>query len=284
VTISDRTTAPQKSPAFQFYPGDYLSSSRVQRMSMTERGVYITLLSFQWLDGSLPSNLLQLAQMVGVRPPQFERMWKNGPLHECFATTDTGRLVNERLESERSKQRAFRDRQAQNGSKGGRTTKGSQSQTEPTANPPLDSGLVVANPPQSQTQARALKTEEERRSASLEIERNVFDGQVAFKALVDAYPPNRISTGHRTQSRFNDIVFATDAPDQTFARMLENLANHNRSHEWRIKGMAPNLYRWLDEGLWERVMDEQAPAAERVTVKTNRTLAAAAELLNRRPA
>jgi uncharacterized protein YdaU (DUF1376 family) len=278
VAITDRTTPVPKSPAFQFYPGDYLSSSRVQRMSMTERGVYVTLLSFQWLDGSLPNDMRRLSQMVGMKQAQFDRMWKNGPLNECFVPTEDGRLVNTRLESERQKQLAFRERQQANGKRGGRRV----------SDPP-NPDESQKNPDPSQTLARALKTEEEDRDRSLDLRKEKvvaeFDGQAAFLQLLKAYPKNRISSGQRTQEMFVQAVFAGGTPAQTFALMLANLENHNRSHEWRVKGMAPNLYRWLEEGLWQREMDEEAPLAERVTSKTNRTMSAAAEVLAaKRPA
>lgn len=97
------------SPAFQFYPKDFLSSSKVGRMSMTERGVYITLLSHCWLDNGLPDDVSQIAKLAGMKQPQFVRMWA-GPLHECFYAK-SGRLHNDRLDRERKKQVEFRRRQ-----------------------------------------------------------------------------------------------------------------------------------------------------------------------------
>lgn len=105
-----------KAPAFQFYPKDFLSSSKVDRMSMTERGIYITLLSFCWLDGSLPTDVGQLARLVRIREPQFNRIW-NGALSECFTEKD-GRLINPRLERERRAQADYRRRQKDNAVKG----------------------------------------------------------------------------------------------------------------------------------------------------------------------
>lgn len=86
-------------------------SPKVRRMSMTERGVYITLLSLCWLDGSLPSDLGELASEVRIPTRQFGRMWANGPLRECFEVMN-GRLVNKRLAAEQDKQVAYRQRQA----------------------------------------------------------------------------------------------------------------------------------------------------------------------------
>lgn len=107
-----------RSPAFQFYPKEFLSSSKVIAMTATERGIYITLLSMQWLDGSLPDDLPALARLTGVNQKQFTRMWPHN-LARCFAVKN-GRLVNPRLEDVRREQVAYRKRQADNGAKGGR--------------------------------------------------------------------------------------------------------------------------------------------------------------------
>jgi uncharacterized protein YdaU (DUF1376 family) len=99
-----------KSPAFQFYPKDFLTSPKVRKMSHAERGVYITLLALCWLDGSLPAEPAHLATELHIPLKQFSRMWA-GPLSQCFVERD-GRLVNERLEHERQKQDKFRRRQS----------------------------------------------------------------------------------------------------------------------------------------------------------------------------
>lgn len=100
----------KRSPAFQFYPKEFLSSSKVMAMSMTERGIYITLLATQWLDGHLPADHAALARLVGVPLRQFERMWPHN-LDRCFVAKGD-RLVNVRLEQERTKQALFRRRQS----------------------------------------------------------------------------------------------------------------------------------------------------------------------------
>lgn len=97
------------SPAFQLYAKEFLSSSKVRRMSNTELGIYIKLLLMSWLDGSLPSDISVLADMVDVPVKQFSRLWPH-VLTECF-TERSGRLVNERLEVERKKQTDYRRRQ-----------------------------------------------------------------------------------------------------------------------------------------------------------------------------
>ncbi len=54
-----------KSPAFQWYPKDILSSARVQEMSLAEEGAYRRALDFCWLNGSLPADTEKLARVIG---------------------------------------------------------------------------------------------------------------------------------------------------------------------------------------------------------------------------
>ena len=104
----------EKSPAFQLYPKDFLTDERVQLMSYTERGIYITLLSLCWLETSLPWEPTRIAQLLHMKPSRFAKWWQNG-LSLCFVPREDGRLVNPRLESERLKQEQFRSRQSEKG-------------------------------------------------------------------------------------------------------------------------------------------------------------------------
>ena len=97
------------SPAFQFYPKDFLSSSKVGRMSLTEIGAYAVLLMHCWLDNGLPTDARALASILRVKAVQFDRMW-SGALHECFVERG-GKLHNGRLDEERKKQADFRKQQ-----------------------------------------------------------------------------------------------------------------------------------------------------------------------------
>ncbi len=98
-----------RAPAFQFYPKEFLSSSKVMAMSALERGAYITLLCVQWLDGSLPNDLSALARLTGISKQQFLKIWPIN-LGRCFVLKH-GRYLNLRLESERTKQAEFRQKQ-----------------------------------------------------------------------------------------------------------------------------------------------------------------------------
>jgi uncharacterized protein YdaU (DUF1376 family) len=105
----------EKSPAFQFYPRDFLIDGNVAAMSLQERGAYITLLCLCWQEQTLPTDPKRLAHMVGVGAPAFSKLWP--ALKTCFQEVD-GRLVHPRLEKERDKQRQRRELAKENGHRG----------------------------------------------------------------------------------------------------------------------------------------------------------------------
>lgn len=104
--------AADKTPAFQFYPKDFLADGNVAGMSLEERGAYITLLCLCWQEGSLPMDVTRLAHMVGTTPRVFARVWP--AVQRCF-TEHEGQLRHGRLEKERAKQATYRRRQSDAG-------------------------------------------------------------------------------------------------------------------------------------------------------------------------
>lgn len=107
--------AAEKAPAFQFYPKEFLTDGNVAGMSLQERGAYITLICLCWQEGSLPVERSRLANMVGLEPRVFSRIWTH--IAPCFRERG-GRLVHPRLEKEREKQAEYRRRQSDKGKLG----------------------------------------------------------------------------------------------------------------------------------------------------------------------
>lgn len=139
-----------KSPAFQFYPSDFLSDVNVVAMSLQERGAYITLLCFCWIQGSLPRDVARLARLCGVPLATFRKIWP--ALETCFRDAElTDRLRHPRLDRERVKQAAYRQQQSERGRLGGRPRKAAekpslsetQSQTKAWTNPDESSSSSV---------------------------------------------------------------------------------------------------------------------------------------------
>jgi uncharacterized protein YdaU (DUF1376 family) len=99
----------QKAPAFQFYPDDFLGSSTVGTADVDEIGAYTLLLCLDWQETGFEYDERRLARWCRVSPARFRKFW--GHLGSKFPARD-GRHFNPRLESERVKQAAFRQRQA----------------------------------------------------------------------------------------------------------------------------------------------------------------------------
>ena len=113
--MANADSTPGKSPAFQFYPKDFITDSNVIVMTMAERGAYITLICLCWLEGSLPSDLARLSRLCGSTPVVFGKMWP--AIEPCFRPAKRGsdRLIHPRLERERQKQAEFREEQSRKG-------------------------------------------------------------------------------------------------------------------------------------------------------------------------
>ena len=106
-----------KSPAFQFYPKDWLSSRKARRMTPEQRGGYADLLAQEWLDDdcSLPDNDEDLAFLSGLN----ERWSECSKLiRSCFFKKGK-KLFNKRLLEEKEKQEAFRLQCSKAGRKSG---------------------------------------------------------------------------------------------------------------------------------------------------------------------
>src|ERR1700730_13618180 len=99
-----------KTPAFQFYPAEWLSSAKVTLMTPAEEGAYIRLLCHCWGDPdcSIPDDDDELAVLS-----RLGEQWLKGSstkLRRCFESHPDipGRLINTRLLKERVKQANWR--------------------------------------------------------------------------------------------------------------------------------------------------------------------------------
>lgn len=114
-----------KAPAFQFYAAEYLADERVQLLTLEQEGAYIRLLAYCWREGSIPADLVKLSRLC--KGAQVDAL---AGVVELFIPGDEGRLLHKRLEDERIKQAEYRNKQAENGGKGGRPRKEKPNQTQ----------------------------------------------------------------------------------------------------------------------------------------------------------
>jgi uncharacterized protein YdaU (DUF1376 family) len=236
----------KRSPAFQFYPRDFLSSPKVDRMPMTERGAYITLLSRCWLDNGLTTDLSELAYFCRMKPSQFERMWKEGRISQCFYERG-GKFHNERLDIERKKQTANRQRQSDNAKAGW------QKRGNATAMPPhshhQESGIARAHAPAADADSSMQS------SVSLKDKKGV-PLDIAFQHFVAAYPENRRKGGFLVQQSYLTQVEKAGGPDV----LLAALDNHSASEQWATPAHIPAMDKWLAEERWRQKLPSKATA------------------------
>jgi uncharacterized protein YdaU (DUF1376 family) len=98
------------SPAFQFYPQDFLVGCA--DLSAEEVGGYIRLLCYQWTKGSIPNDNKKLMQMSGVFG-----LTELECIKQKFVRIENGNLVNLKLESVRQSQDEYRQKQSERASK-----------------------------------------------------------------------------------------------------------------------------------------------------------------------
>jgi uncharacterized protein YdaU (DUF1376 family) len=117
-----------KPPAFQFYPGDWLSSKDVMLMTSAEEGAYIRLLALSWLedDCGLPDDEDALSRLSRLG----EAWFKGGStvLRKKFVSRN-GRLYNLRLLEERKKQEEWRQKSSEGGKKSANVRWGKKKRT-----------------------------------------------------------------------------------------------------------------------------------------------------------
>ena len=104
-----------KSPAFQFYPADYLSDMKVRMLSWASRGLYMDLLCYCWREGWIPSDSSAIAQLCGCHDLAIVE-----PCLSLFNShpEDAEKLIHTRLDKERAKQKEHSDERKSSGIKG----------------------------------------------------------------------------------------------------------------------------------------------------------------------
>lgn len=123
-----------KDPAFPLYTDNFMDG--VAMLTMEERGMYITLLCFQWTHGPLDPKRVGLFLGLAWDSVSVQVRAK-------FKKDDKGQIYNQRLEDERAKRAAFKEKQRLNGQKGGRPKNPNKTQTKPKPKPkkkPLGNG------------------------------------------------------------------------------------------------------------------------------------------------
>lgn len=106
------------SPAFQFYPGDYLGDKNTIPMKTVEHGAYDLLWMHCWQQDGIPDDLEELADMAKLPVEEFTPMW-NRRIKKCFVWDEKKkRYFHPRLLKEIKKQKAWKKEKSAIGLKG----------------------------------------------------------------------------------------------------------------------------------------------------------------------
>ena len=113
--------AKEKAPAFQFYPKDFLSDPNTAVMTSRQIGAYLLLLSYVWLQGRVVDDGSYLASLARLSDDEWAH--DEAAIRRCFVSTyEDGQPVlrHQRLDEERVKQAAWREKSSKGGKKQGK--------------------------------------------------------------------------------------------------------------------------------------------------------------------
>ncbi len=130
-------------PYFHFYPNDYWSDEKASLLSYEQHGVYMFLLSRQWIEGSIPSDLPTLARLCRLDGGAMAVLWQS--LKPCFEKYGD-RLINPRLHRERQKLIAYFKSKSNSGKLGASIMWGNKlrRRAQPMASPMAKNGGATA--------------------------------------------------------------------------------------------------------------------------------------------
>jgi uncharacterized protein YdaU (DUF1376 family) len=108
-----------KDPSYPWYPRDFAADEPVQLMTLAAEGAYRRLLDHQWLHGSVPGELTQMARICkNITVREMQKIWPS--IEGCFTRMEgqPPRLQNRRMERVRTERQEFREKQSANGKRG----------------------------------------------------------------------------------------------------------------------------------------------------------------------
>lgn len=108
--------------AFLFYFERWRGSRPVQRMTFTERGIFLEMLIEQWLRGDLPDDPQQVSDAIAssnLQVGEIEAAWPAVRRQFVAVERTPGRIQNASLERVRRERRAWLRKQVLSGAKGG---------------------------------------------------------------------------------------------------------------------------------------------------------------------
>lgn len=279
--------AKEKSPAFQFYPRDWLSDPNVSNLSYEQEGWYIHLICYCWLDGHIPEEPEKALRLVGIRDAdlygikesefvsKFNKRVKDMRelLELCFvveAQLESGEaqlrfLVHPRVEKERAAQIFRKNERSESGKRGGKISAEKRLQ-----NPCSAWKKLQANSSSSSSSSTAVNKEPPKapQGALCEVGSRINghceNCQAGFESFWCAYPrhePPRKQVRKAWCKAWS--VGILPVPD-----MLKWITEAKLSAQWQDKTAIPHATTWLNQRRWE---GDMPPKAREINHATNAT-------------
>ena len=104
-------------PYYKWFWQDWRANRKIQRMTYIEKGLYRELLDECWVEGFIPDDIEELADICGCPKEIMANAWQ--VLSKCFEVFEDGKLVNQKLHSLRTEKDVERLKKSENGKKGG---------------------------------------------------------------------------------------------------------------------------------------------------------------------
>jgi uncharacterized protein YdaU (DUF1376 family) len=248
-------TTKEPSPAFQFYPRDFISSEGVRLMTAVGRGAYILLLCACWLEGSLPADDAQLRKLADVTETEWEGCRE---VVRARFVERAGRIYNARLDKERAKQRAFSKLQSD---KGVKSAESRRNRGSTVVQPEVNSSSASSSSSASAS-STAVQVPKNVRTSSLAL--RVEDG---FEDFWQAYPRRK----KRADAEKAWKQTAKDRPP--LPAILASIDAQRRTPDWIKEGgqFIPYPASWLRAHSWA---DDAQTGLPMLTERTTQTIGA----------
>jgi uncharacterized protein YdaU (DUF1376 family) len=177
-----------KDPSYPWYPRDFEADEPVKMMTLAQEGAYRRLLDHQWLNGSIPGDVKELASICkNVSAAEMKKIWP--VVSRCFVHMDglPVRLQNRKMERVRQERKEHRDKQIASGKKGAEARwKDKQTDGDPIA-------TAVATPMAKDSSALALASALAEESTTTSASRPAdepTDGQIMATIREHLYAPD----------------------------------------------------------------------------------------------
>jgi len=94
----------KRSPWFAFYPDDFDSGTRA--MTLAGRGAYLSLLCYQFSNGTIPKDERTICRIIGAFPDEWAEI--RSEVLAKFEALEDGSWINRRMEKEREERDGIR--------------------------------------------------------------------------------------------------------------------------------------------------------------------------------